>query len=164
MNVSMINFGLKELIEKLEEYFGKTATKAFLAIVGVCVLFFVIGLAVNASIYPLALWFGSLGAIADPNVSAARESISWLVTIIWIVFVLFLGVLLIQARHELRGLADARDVVVEQRQQLKEIDELYQQAKELQQKAITLMPALAEKLRLEQVSEAEDQSMSGTSP
>ena len=46
---AMVTVGFKELIEKLEEYFGKRIVKAFLGAIGIAVFLFLVGIAVRGS-------------------------------------------------------------------------------------------------------------------
>jgi hypothetical protein len=80
---AMISVGFKELIEKCEEYFGRRATKAVIAILAVCVVLVAIGLAVTASVYPLSLWLAGV-VTGAPAANQVIQGLGTGVTVFWI--------------------------------------------------------------------------------
>lgn len=96
----MFNIGFKDFIEKLEEYFGRGVTKFGVGLLGIAILLFAVGFAVNASVYPLALWLGAI-VTGQPAVSDALNGISTVATVVWLVVVLALVVSYFQHRREL---------------------------------------------------------------
>jgi hypothetical protein len=102
----MVSIGFKELIEKLEEYFGKKVVKVGIGIAGLFALLFVIGVGVTSSVYPLALWLGALFS-GNPDLATARDGISTVVTIVWIVTVLAGVVGILGLKRDVR---EARDI------------------------------------------------------
>jgi len=104
----MVNLGFRDLIEKLEEYFGRTASKALVGIAAVSVMIFVVGYAVQNSIYPLVLWVGGVLS-GNPALSSATQSINWLVTAIWIVLVVAMIVTIVQFRLQFWNTIETHD-------------------------------------------------------
>lgn len=96
----MFNIGFKDFIEKLEEYFGKRVTKFSVGLFGLAILVFVVGYAVTASIYPLALWLGAI-VTGQPDVANAINGISTAATIVWLAGVLALLVTYFQQRRHI---------------------------------------------------------------
>lgn len=88
---TMVTIGFKELLEKLEEYFGKGVVKAFLALFALSALVWVAGLAVTQGVYPFGLWVGGL-ITGQPVAMTALQGIAaglaglWLgltATVLW---------------------------------------------------------------------------------
>lgn len=142
----MFNIGFKDFIEKLEEYFGKGVTKFAVALFGLAILVFVVGYAVTASVYPLALWLGAI-VTGQPNVSEAINGISLVATVVWLVVVLALAVTYFQHRKDLNHatelLADMRtlqaEIVKEEDATRAELQEMMTEAKTTVEKARSLV-------------------------
>ena len=104
----MFNVGFKELIEKFEEYFGKTAVKVVLGATGIAFCAFLVGLPIKELIYPLAVWVGAI-ATGNPDMASAREGISWLAWAVWLACILALIVTALQAKKEWKAGLEAHE-------------------------------------------------------
>ncbi len=80
----MVTIGFRELLEKLEEYFGKGVVRLFLGTVGLFATLFVIGVAVQASVYPAAVWIGAI-ITGQPGAGDALNGFGTIVSVLWIV-------------------------------------------------------------------------------
>lgn len=138
----MFNIGFKDFIDKLEEYFGRRVTKFGIGLLGITILLFAVGFAVNTSVYPLALWIGAI-VTGQPAVSDALSGISTVATVVWLVVILALVVSYFQHRRDLNLstelLAEIKahqaDIEKEEDAARERIMEMMSEAKELVGKA-----------------------------